>query len=93
MNIFSAINIYPGKWQETENRVFTQEELNAVKDAVVVDSQFGQSVCFHMMSGASAYIPLSNDCRKATGDSVDIKAARLITLSREGEGDIYRIKC
>lgn len=92
MNIFSAINIYPGKWNVKETRSFTEEEIAAVKSAKVVESQYGNSVCFFMHSGASAFIPLSNSSTLQPGASVDVKNIQLITLGREGDDDIYRVE-
>lgn len=93
MNIFSALRIYAGKWQVKDSRDFSTEEISAVESATVVDSQYGQSVCFMMKSGGQTYIPLDQNSSKALGDSIDLSAAKLLTLSRQGEADIYRISC
>ena len=92
MNIFSALRVYAGKWNVKETRDFTQEEINEIDTATVVDSQYGMSVCFFMKSGGQTYIPLSNDSSKSVGDSIDLKAAKLLTLGRQGESDIFRVK-
>lgn len=93
MNIFSALRVYAGKWSEKARRAFTNEEISAVKSATVVDSQYGQSVCFLMVSGGMTYIPLDQNSTKATGDTVDLTEASLLTLGKEGEADIYRVSC
>ena len=93
MNIFSALRVYAGKWNEKAVRAFSVEEQAAISSATVVDSQYGQSVCFTMVSGGQAYIPLDMNSSKATGDSVDISKAELVTLSKQGEADIYRVRC
>ena len=93
MNIFSALKVYAGKWNVKESRAFTSDEIAAVKSATVVDSQFGQSVCFLMHSGGQTYIPLDQNSSKMTGDSIDLSAAKLLTLERAGEADIYRVSC
>ena len=93
MNIFSALRIYAGKWNETAKRVFSADEIAAVQSATVVDSQYGQSVCFLMVSGGQTYIPLDQNSSKATGDTIDLSKAELVTLSRQGEADIYRVRC
>ena len=93
MNIFSALRVYAGKWSESAKRVFSQDEIDAVASATVVDSQYGQSVCFMMTSGGQTYIPLDQNSSKATGDTVDLSKAELVTLSRQGEADIYRVRC
>ena len=93
MNIFSALRIYAGKWNEKSSREFSSEEIGAVEKATVVDSQYGQSVCFLMKSGGQTYIPLDQNSSKATGDEVDLNAASLVTLEKQGEADIYRVRC
>ena len=93
MNIFSSLRIYAGKWNETAKRAFAPEEISAVSKATVVDSQYGQSVCFMMVSGGQTYIPLDQNSSKSTGDEIDLSKAELVTLSKQGEADIYRVRC
>jgi hypothetical protein len=93
MNIFSALRVYAGKWQVKETKKFSQEEIDLVDRAEVVDSQYGQSVCFFMKSGGQTYIPLDQNSSKATGDTVDLSQASIVTLSKQGEADIYRVSC
>ena len=93
MNIFSALRVYAGKWQVKESRAFTSDEISAVQSATVVDSQYGQSVCFLMVSGGQTYIPLDQNSSKSTGDTIDLSKASLLTLSKQGEADIYRVSC
>lgn len=93
MNIFAALKVYAGKWQVKETKSFSQEEIALVEKAEVVDSQYGQSVCFFMRSGGMTYIPLDQNSSKATGDTVDLSKASLVTLSKQGEADIYRVSC
>ena len=93
MNIFSALRVYAGKWQVKDTKKFSQEEIDLVDRAEVVDSQYGQSVCFFMKSGGQTYIPLDLNSSRATGDAVDLSKVSIITLSRQGEADIYRVSC
>ena len=93
MNIFSALRVYAGKWQVKETKKFSQEEIDLVDRAEVVDSQYGQSVCFFMKAGGMTYIPLDQNSSKATGDTVDLSQASIVTLSKQGEADIYRVSC
>lgn len=92
MNIFSSLRVYAGKWAVKASRAFTKEEIDAVDNAVVVDSQYGSSVCFFMKSGGQTFIPLSNTSALSVGDSVNLASAKLLTLGREGEADIYRVE-
>lgn len=91
MNIFNAIRVYQGKWQVKNTRNFTQEEIDAVQSASVVDSQYGLSVCFILRSGGQSYIPLDQNSTKSVGDSIDLSKAQLLTLGREGDNDIIRV--
>lgn len=93
MNIFQNLRIYAGKWNEKARRAFTSEEIAAVESATVVDSQYGQSVCFMMVSGGQTYIPLDQNSSKAIGESIDLSKAELVTLGKQGETDIYRVRC
>jgi hypothetical protein len=92
MNIFSSLRVYAGKWAVKASRAFTEEEITAVDHASVVDSQYGNSVCFFMKSGGQTFIPLSTNSALAMGDSVDLTKAKLLTLGRDGDSDIYRIE-
>lgn len=93
MNIFSSLRLYAGKWQVKETKKFSAEEIALVDKAEVVDSQYGQSVCFFMKSGGMTYIPLDQNSSRATGDTVDLSQASILTLSKQGEADIYRVSC
>ena len=92
MNIFSALRVYAGKWQETNKRSFDSEEIAAVDKAEVVESQYGMSVCFFMHSGGQTYIPLDQNSSAGVGTQIDLSKASLVTLSRPGEDDIYRVR-
>jgi hypothetical protein len=91
MNIFSTLRTYAEKWSVKSSRAFTQEEIQAVKSATVVPSQYGNSVCFMMVGGGQTYIPLANDATIGVGESIDLTKAKLLTLEKGGESDINRI--
>ena len=91
MNIFRKVKMYATKWQETSCRNFTPEEIAAVERAEIVASQYGNSVCFFMVEGGQCYIPLDRDSTLGVGESVDLHAAKLKTLSKQGEDDIMRV--
>lgn len=92
MNIFGTLKTYAGKWSLKSSRKFEDEEINAVSKAEVVPSAYGNSVCFFMKSGGNKYIALSNDATVGVGDLVDLSKASLLTLEKQGESDILRIK-
>ena len=92
MNIFSALRVYAGKWSEKNVRDFAPEEVAAVEQAKVVESQYGFSVCFFMKSGGQSYIPLDQNSSLGIDAVVDLTKAKLVTLQRPGEDDIYRVR-
>ena len=92
MNIFSSLRVYAGKWAVKESRVFNQEELAAISSATVISSNYGNSVCFMMVNGGQSFLPLDQYSSLGVGETVDLSKAELLTLSKEGEADIYRVK-
>lgn len=81
------------EWSLKSERYFTQEEIDAVSQAIVVDSQYGNSVEFTMkLGGRCTYIPLDKSSNINVGEIVDMKQAKLLTLKKEGESDIVRVK-
>ena len=92
MNIFGSLRVYAGKWAVKASRSFSQDEIDAVDHATVVDSQYGNSVCFFMKSGGQTFIPLSTNSDLGLGDEVDLSKAQLLTLQRPGDADIYRVE-
>ena len=92
MNIFSSLRIYAGKWSEKETRNFSPEEIGAVTMAVVVPSQYGNSVQFLRKDGGMSFIPLDQNANVGVGEIIDLSKAKLVTLEKQGEADIYRVK-
>lgn len=91
-NIFSSLRVYAGKWNLKSSRAFSPEEIAAVSSAVVVASQYGNSVCFTMVGGGQTFIPLSNSSSKGVGESINLASAKLLTLGKNGESDIFRVE-
>ena len=92
MNIFNSLRKYADKWSVISSRAFTAEERSAVTSAIVVPSQYGNSVCFTMVGGGKTFLPLSTKSSKAVGDTINLSKAILLTLAKEGEEDIYRVE-
>lgn len=81
------------EWSLKSERYFTQEEIDAVSQAIVVASQYGNSVKFTMkLGGRCTYIPLDKSSNISVGEIVDMKQAKLLTLEKEGESNILRVK-
>lgn len=91
MSIFDSLRVYAGKWEVKSSREFTEEEIKAVVQAVVVPSQHGNSVQFTMIGGGLTFIPLDQNSTLGIGEIVDLTKARLVTLCKSGESDIYRV--
>ena len=91
MNIFSSLRVYAGKWEVKSIRGFTEEEIKSVVQAVVVPSQYGNSVQFTMAGGGLTFIPLDQNSTLGSGEIVDLTKAKLTTLEKSGEADIYRV--
>ena len=85
------MRVYAGKWEVKESRSFSEEEIKAVVQAVVVPSQYGNSVQFTMVGGGLTFIPLDQNSTLGTGELVDLTKAKLVTLCKSGENDIYRV--
>ena len=92
MNIFSALRVYAGKWSEKKVESFKAEEIALVDKAEIVESQYGLSVCFFMKAGGQSYIPLDQNSSAAIGDTIDLTKAQVITLCKQGENDIFRVR-
>ena len=81
------------EWSLKSERYFTQEEIDAVSHAIVVPSRYGNLVEFTMkLGGRCTYIPLDKSSNITVGEIVDMKQAILLTLEKEGESDIVRVK-
>lgn len=92
MNIFASLKVYAGKWSEKEIRDFSAEEIEAIATAVVVPSQYGNSVQFIRKEGGLSFIPLDQNSNVGVGEMIDLSKAKLVTLQKEGEADIYRVR-
>lgn len=92
MNIFSNLKVYGGKWSVKSTRTFSKDELDLVSKAQVVESQYGASCCFFMKNGTTMFIPMSSDSKSEVGDFIDVNSAEIITLEKQGEADITRIR-
>ena len=91
MNIFASLQVYAGKWSVKKTREFSQEEIEAITMAVVVPSQYGNSVQFIRKDGGMSFIPLDQNANVGVGEVIDLTKAKLVTLEKQGEADIYRV--
>ena len=92
LGIFAGLKVYAGKWELKSVTKFTQEKVDLVDHVKVVESNYGSSACFFMKSGGTMYIPMSSDCVSQVGDTLNIEELEILTLCKQGEDDILRIR-
>ena len=85
MNIFEGMKKYATSFEVKNTRSFEPNELAQVRQAKVVASQYGKSVCFFMAEGCQTYIPVSRDSVCQIEDIVDLTKAKILTLEKDGE--------
>lgn len=78
-------------WRLVEERPFTKEEINAATKTKVVKSQYGSSVEFTMLQGGVLYIPMWDKDALPIGATLDMNKAKLMTLRKKGEKDLFRV--
>jgi hypothetical protein len=91
MNIFAGLQT-ASFWVVVEERPFSQNCIDMVEKAEVVNSNYGQSVCFLMKSGDKRYIPIDKDSYRPEGTLVNLNTASVLTLERNEEEKIMRVK-
>lgn len=97
MELLNSLTIYGCPWEVTAKQSFKEADPKGfakVKSAQVVETEqewgTSRSICLYLKAGGCAYIPLSRDSELKAGDKVQPKDLKIITLSREGDDDIYR---
>lgn len=80
-------------WKVTNKRPFTDEEIKQVKAALVVQTKAGYSVKFIFNDARSKkYIPVDEKSNVSICVIIDLNTAMLLTLSKSGHDDIYRVQ-
>lgn len=92
MSIFSGCKSYAGKWQVKSVEAIPAEDRSAIKSAHVVNSQYGLSVCFIMKAGNMFFKSLDETSQASAGDEVNLDTAKVVTLERQGDADIQKIR-
>src|SRR5574343_1100808 len=91
MSLFSGIRTYNGAWSLKGSEKLGESDVKEIASAKVVESQFGKSVCFALVSGQSKYIGLSRDCESIeVGTELDVNSIEIQTLGRLGDSDIFK---
>lgn len=90
-NVLDGLQTYGGKWEVKETMKFSQNDLNNIESARVVDSPYGSSCCLFLKSGRTAFIPMASNSKLNIGDAIDPTKAKILVLERAGEDDIKRL--
>ena len=88
MGFLENLRTYAGSWSVSSKEKLSKSEQNSVSSAEVVED--GLSMCFIMKAGGKKFMPLSRDSQLEAGDSVKVSSIEVVTLSRDGDDDIYR---
>ena len=92
-SILAKLRTYNGKWNVASKEAFDANDIASIQSNEVVPSEYGLSVKLNRVGGQASFIPVSNTSREVTvGESVDLSKCFIITLSRSGDNDIYRIE-
>lgn len=83
---------YAGNWQVKSVEAIPEIDKQAIESAHIVNSQYGLSVCFMMKAGNRYYKALDTLSNAKEGDVVNLETAKLVTLSRQGDADIQKIR-
>lgn len=90
-NVLAGVRIYGQKWEVVEEQRFSENDLQNIESARVVDSQYGSSCCLFLKGGHTAFIPMATDSKLKVGETVDVTKAKVLILSKPGEANIMRL--
>lgn len=99
-NIFDLMATYEitNVWKVNEEltRYFTEEDIQNVVSAYVVEGDWGNSVKIKRVlpdgTQKVSFQPLSRESSFILGDKVDLLQCKLICLQKEGHDDIWRLE-
>ena len=86
-----CVDYYRG-WKVTNMRPFTDEEIKSVKEALVIQTKAGYSVKFIFNDWKETYIPVDEKSNVGICEIIDLENAMILTLSKPGHDDIYRVQ-
>lgn len=86
-----CVDSYRG-WRVTNKRPFTDEEIKVVKEAFVIQTKAGYSVKFIFNDWKETYIPVDEKSNVSICEIIDLENAMILTLSKPGHDDIYRVQ-
>ena len=86
-----CVDSYRG-WRVTNKRPFTDEEIKVVKEAFVIQTKAGYFVKFIFNDWKETYIPVDEKSNVSICEIIDLENAMILTLSKPGHDDIYRVQ-
>ena len=96
----SSLITYAGKWEITDKELLSKvdpEGFKAISSAHIVETEqdwgISRSICLTLVKGGNKYISLSRDNDLEDGTEVDVNSIEILTLSRDGDDDIYKADC
>ena len=92
MGLFSNKQVYADKWSVKSVAPMSADDAALFNKAIVVPSEFGMSVEFHMVSGGKCYIPVDTECVVQIGEELNPMSLEVVILERLGDEDIERIR-
>lgn len=87
MGLFDIIKMYKSDWEEVGKRKFEEAECNAIKEAVIVASKYGRSVCFIIPGKGKGFVPLEPIAKGEIGDSLNPRDLELVSLKYVGSDE------
>ena len=72
--------------------IFSSLVVYAGKWNLKASRNFEREEIAAVVGGGQTFIPLSSDSTLTVGDIVDLSKAKLLTLEKDGESDILRVK-
>lgn len=93
MGILAGLKKYAEGYKPIKEEFFSDEEIAAIKEAKVVNSNYGLSVCLFLVGGGQSYIPVGRDALPyaEVGQIVDLRKAKVVDL-QQGDSIIQRIE-
>ena len=100
-SFLDSLREFGGSWEETNRVKLTAEERASLSKAVVVmspgchndeyDFDGSLQVKLYKKNGKVSFAPLSKLSELEEGDEINLKTLEIITLSREGDEDIFKV--
>ena len=88
MEVLSLLKKYGNSFDVVEDGKMDPKDLQNIKSAEFVNSDYGISVCLHLHRGGLAYIPLDKDCPLTLKDTPNLDKACVKALKQEGKTEM-----